>query len=976
MSARKTFADLAKTKISLLALAWALPVSFLGAPALADTGNEANASGQTVSELVVKGQRLSSANSIQQQKSALGVVNVISADDMGKLPDANVADALARVPGINVVVNQETGEGEYVSVRGLAGTFNAYAINGVRVALTDSGSRKASLTVLPPNGLKSISVSKTLTPDMDGDAIGGTVNFVTPSAFDFKKPTIRVFASYGMNDRAEKQGEKDNKTMLQIDGARRFGTDGQFGVFVSAYYDKSYYHNEETENDGEWEPYKWRADSKEQIDARSMYLPGIDLDYRRGSQERFGGNFSLDFRNQDHELYLRGQYAELKRRGTNDYTDFRSRKSERLGQVDKNATDLQSPDKMITGFDAKKGNVYGYTTKQIIDADGDNLITDNDRFTHYRYKDDKGNIVYSRSKPSDDRSFDTLNPESKSYWSLNGRSGVWNPKTFQFARSWETQNQDSNLMTLNFGGISRFDRLKLEYDLSYSRGEKGTPSYYSIGYNCDACSAPLNQTGLLWSSFDPRFPMPQLPAFAANVEHDPSLLPFDGASKNKDKQTDARLALKLDATYKMDGVIEHVKAGLKYMRSDRKYDYTPIWGGEIKNSALDGKNLAQSGLIDREVKSILAGRYYYGAILNPGKVMAALDAAQKLNPTTYSAADLLSNDKKGAETILAGYGLAKMRFGQVEVVAGARVEQTEVENHAWVDDGAKSGFGKTSKTYTNVLPSVTAVYRPSQDFVYRGAVWTSFSRPEYGNILRGESVTRNPKGEVTGISRGNPDLKPASAVNIDLSAEYYPDRTSLVMVGLFHKSIDNFIFTNGSAVDAPTSAGTVEITQPKNGQNAKITGIELSLIKSFQGMPEPFDGFGVEANLTYQKSSAETGLDYRKGRSISFIQAPTVIYNTALTYQKYGFEAKLSYQYQGAYIEDLRDNAVDKWVQPNKALDLHTRYNINPNLSVDFDVQNILDGHRYYTTKGKSPSYQKDYMEPGRNYVLRLNYVY
>ena len=72
-------------------------------------------------EVVVTGQRLSSANSINQQKRATAVTNVISSDDMGKLPDANAADALARVPGVNVVVNQETGEGEYVAIRGFGG---------------------------------------------------------------------------------------------------------------------------------------------------------------------------------------------------------------------------------------------------------------------------------------------------------------------------------------------------------------------------------------------------------------------------------------------------------------------------------------------------------------------------------------------------------------------------------------------------------------------------------------------------------------------------------------------------------------------------------------------------------------------------------------------------------------------------------------------------------------------------------------
>ncbi|MCG2664754.1 TonB-dependent receptor [Brevundimonas sp.] len=904
-----------------------------------------------VDEVVVTGQRLSTATAIEAQRRSGVVSSVISSDDLGKLPDANVADALARAPGINVVVNQETGEGEYVSVRGLAGTFNAYSINGVRVALTDPDSRKMSMTVLPPNGLKSITVSKTLTPDMDGDAIGGSVNFQTPTAFDFTKPVARAFLSYGVNDRAQEQGEEDGSGQIQMDFASRLSSDSRFGAFVSFNYGKSNSLNEETENDGEWEPYRWRKDSEEAIDERSMYLPGIDLDYRRIEQERFGGNFSLDYQGQANDFYLRGQYSRLERTGTNDYTDFRSRKTKRLQQVDLENASLIQPDNAVVGFGAK-GRIYSYTVAQMKDFDADGVITDADR------------------------------KSSSSYWSLFGRSGVWSPETFQFARTFQTLDQVSTLGTINLGGQSRLNRLTLDYDLSYSAGEKGGPDSFSIGYNCDACSAPFNQTGLLWSSYDPRFPMPQLPAFAQNAQNDPNLLPYDGGGRSRDKQTDARTAFKFDAVYEMEGVVRHLKAGVKVLRSEREYDATPIWGGSFDNTPLEGKSLGQSGLIDREVGSVLNGRYYYGAILNRDRVTAAIEAAQKANPVDYSYADLNSSDKRGEETIYAGYGLASFQFNDLDVVAGVRVEHTEVSNTNWIEDEAQTGFGDTDSNYTNVLPSVTAVYRPSDNFVYRGAIWTSFSRPEFSNISRGVSVSRaaprpgQTLGDIVSISRGNPDLKPAEALNLDVSAEYYPDRSSLVSIGVFHKKIDHFIFTNGSAVDADTQEGTITISQPKNGETAKITGVELNLIKSFEGMGAPFDGFGVEANLTRQVSEAETGLDYRKGRSISFIQAPDLIYNASLTYQKYGFEARLSYQYQGAYIEDLRDNAVDKWVQPNKSLDFHSRYNFRPGLTMDFDVQNILDGHRYYTTKGESPSYQKDYMEPGRNFLVRLAYSY
>jgi len=943
---RQTVAG-ASLRAALLAGAAVLVAS----SAHAQTAQPQVAAPAEVDEVVVTGQRLSTANAIEAQRRSGVVSSVISSDDLGKLPDANVADALARAPGVNVVVNQETGEGEYVSVRGLAGTFNAYSINGVRVALTDPDSRKMSMTVLPPNGLKSITVSKTLTPDMDGDAIGGSVNFQTPTAFDFSKPVARAFLSYGVNDRARAQDEKDGAGQIQLDFASRLAADSRFGAFVSFNYGKSNGLNEESENDGEWEPYRWRKDSQEPIDERSLYLPGIDLDYRRIEQERFGGNFSLDYRGVDNDFYLRGQYSRLERTGTNDYTDFRSRRTKRLQQVDLEDVSLIQPDNAVVGFGAK-GRIYGYTTAQIKDFDGDGLITDADR------------------------------QSSSSYWSLFGRSGVWKPETFQFARTFQTLDQISTLGTINVGGQSRLHRLTLDYDLSYSAGEKGGPDNYSVGYNCDACSAPFNQTGLLWSSYDPRFPMPQLPAFAQNAPNDPSLLPYDGGGRSKDKQTDARTAFRLDAAYDMDGRVRHLKAGVKVLRSERRYDSTPIWGGSFDNTPLAGRNLAQSGLIDREVRNVLNGRYYYGAILNRDRVTAAIEAAQRANPVTYSYADLNSADKRGQETIYAGYGLADFQFNALDVVAGVRVEHTEVTNTNWIDDGGQAGFGDTDSQYTNVLPSVTAVYWPSENFVYRGAIWTSFSRPEFSNISRGVSVGRaaprpgQTLGDIVSISRGNPDLKPAEALNLDLSAEYYPDRSSLVSIGVFHKKIDHFIFTNGSAVDADTQEGSITISQPKNGETARITGVELNLIKSFEGMAAPFDGFGVEANLTRQVSEAETGLDYRRGRSISFIQAPDLIYNASLTYQKYGVEARLSYQYQGAYIEDLRDNAVDKWVQPNKSLDFHSRYTFRPGLTMDFDVQNILNGHRYYTTKGESPSYQKDYMEPGRNFLIRLAYSY
>jgi TonB-dependent receptor len=259
--------------------------------------------------------------------------------------------------------------------------------------------------------------------------------------------------------------------------------------------------------------------------------------------------------------------------------------------------------------------------------------------------------------------------------------------------------------------------------------------------------------------------------------------------------------------------------------------------------------------------------------------------------------------------------------------------------------------------------------------VYRAAVWTGYSAPEFSNLSGAETITRSANGDVIAISRGNPDLRPARATNIDVSTEYYPDKSSLVSIAGFYKSIRHFIFTNEDSVTANNNVGDIEISQPQNGKGAHLYGVEFDVIKTFQGMIPPFDGFGIEANVTAQHSRGDSGNpDYP--REIPLVDAPSLLYNLAVTYQKYGIDAKLSYSWRGKYIEQLRDNGIAKWVQPNKSLDLHIRYNINDHFAVDFDASNLMNDWKYYTTRGPDPSYQKDYMEPGRNFMWRASYVF
>lgn len=898
--------------------------------------------------IVVTGQRLSNETAIAAKKSAIGVVDVLSADDLGKLPDASVADSLARIPGVSTIVNQDTGEGQYVTIRGLAGTYNAYTINGVRVAETDPSSRDVSLNLLPPNGLAAITVAKTQTPDMDGDAIAGAIDFRTPNAFDFKKNTeFRIYGAGGFNDRALQAHESAGTAQAQIDFAHKFADD-RFGVYISADYGLSHGAGQEVENDGEWQPYHWKANDDEPIDYNSLQLPGVDLDYRRLKQTRIGGNFSFDYHGDHTKLYLRGQYAQLKLRGTNDTTEYNAEDdTDRLTQVDPNATNLAQPDKSIIGHDSR-GNIYNYTTSQIVDEDGDGVITDADAA--------KGG--------------------NSGYWSLNGRSGVWDPQSFLFGRETEVIDNNQYLGTIDAGGHSDFGRLHLDYDASLSIGKQTTPDDYSLEYDAEF-NAPLT-----WTEADPRFPQPNTTAAANGVQYDPSLLNPDGAELEKGFQRDTRLAFKLDARYDFGGILDYVKFGGKYTRSHRHYVDQTLFDGDLL--APYDTNLADSGLLEKTVGSTLRGRYYYGAVYSRAAIIKAINAAMAVHPDT-DPEDLYGQTTWSTEKVYAGYALANFKLGDLTVVAGARFEHRDTsskfyDNGEAEDEDADTTIplpvlDRTSRGYSEFLPSVTATYRPNEKTVYRAAVWTGYSAPEYGYLSGAETVSYAANGDILSISKGNPDLKAARALNFDASVEYYPDKSSMVSLAGFYKRIQHFIFTNDDSVDADTNSGQIDISQPQNGKTAHLYGIEFDVIKTFQGLVAPFDGFGIEANVTAQRSRADSGNpDYPN--KIPLVDAPNLLYNLALTFQKYGIDSKLSYSWRGKYIEQLRDNGIAKWVQPNKSLDLRIRYNVNDHLAVEFAASNLLNDWKYYTTRGPDPSYQKDYMEPGRNFMWRASYVF
>ena len=156
--------------------------------------------GIELQQVVVGGAFTGQRRALAAQKSNLGITNVVSADQVGKFPDSNIGDALKRISGINVQYDQ--GEARFGQVRGTSADMSSVTINGNRVPSAEGETRNVQLDLIPADMIQTIEVNKVVTPDMDADAIGGSINLVTKNS-PYKR-FISATAGTGYNFVADK----------------------------------------------------------------------------------------------------------------------------------------------------------------------------------------------------------------------------------------------------------------------------------------------------------------------------------------------------------------------------------------------------------------------------------------------------------------------------------------------------------------------------------------------------------------------------------------------------------------------------------------------------------------------------------------------------------------------------------------------------------------------------------------------------
>ncbi|HEX3159471.1 MAG TPA: TonB-dependent receptor [Gemmatimonadaceae bacterium] len=254
----------------------------------------------------VTGERGGQFKSMNSQRQSQTLINVVSADEIGSLPDQNVAEAVQRLSGVSIQTDR--GEGRFVSIRGTAPNLNAVTLNGQTLAST-AESRATALDLLPAAMVSNIEVTKAITPDMDGNSIGGTINIRTLTAFDRARPFLFGSIEGSSHDQQLDYGDDKLPAEASLTMGRLFGADQKWGVVLSG--------NASRRDFGASiaHPVRWRP--KNDIFVPERWATVAEDNER----ERYGLSGNLDFRPSDRtSLYFRTYYSRTKE--TDDNAEF------------------------------------------------------------------------------------------------------------------------------------------------------------------------------------------------------------------------------------------------------------------------------------------------------------------------------------------------------------------------------------------------------------------------------------------------------------------------------------------------------------------------------------------------------------------------------------------------------------------------------------------------------------------------------
>jgi len=793
-------------------------------------------------------------------------------------------------------VDRSGGESRFVTVRGFGPEFNAVTLNG-RTMATENEGREFSFDILPSELISAAEVQKTSTADSPEGSIGATINIRTQRPLD--NPGLHVAAAVaGIYDDTTKNTKPKVSGLISHSNA-----DGTLGGLLSiVHYQRSHI--------GE------RATSQ-------GWLTGNAVAILNGIAVPRSHNYTV-FR------------EERTRTGVNAAFDWHPSETIKLGV-----------DAMYSKYKVDRdGNSLLFFTDpaDIIDIRAD----ENGTATWFR-RGDTGILSTDHvrfSEFSDLRERDSTNKQV-------GANLIWHvgeQTTLDFDGSWSRADNDPDPRT-GFYAVAGQRNVGVNPEWQLNPG--GFPSYSNLLSLTDASNLRahyLRRRGRITSD--------QIGEFKTHLTHSfydgtLSRLQFgaSGSTRTKDNNT-MRTISTLDNAYSgytaripeeffqifTTGNVAGTGGPTQWLTFDPLRDYydwlatEDAWG-----QLMPGGILYNPDDPDR-AQRILDELARHNGGINP--IHSPLDSwkVREKNIAAFAQADFEGD--WGAMPWKLNVGVRYIRTDLTSEATSAQVESI-IRNPgdptlALVNMSDPVPLTKRS-SYHDWLPSLNFRLNLREDLVLRASASETLTRPTLTNLRGSETIQVRPPGAGT-LTTGNPDLKPYISKNVDLGLEWYLNDTSYIALSGFYKNVSNFIAT----ITVPTEIQGYPFmqTMPVNAESAIIKGAELSFQYTFDRLPAPFDGLGVQLNYTAVDSqqtfdpSIATGQFAVVGLSDSG--------NLVLFYEKDRFGIRAAWNWRDEYLEAIRgEQGEPTTVNSYQQLDLSANFRLSDNISIFADATNI-----------------------------------
>ncbi|MFQ3210051.1 MAG: iron complex outermembrane receptor protein [Colwellia sp.] len=838
-----------------------------------------------VEVIQVTGIRGSIKANLNAKRYANAIVDSVSAEDIGKFPDKNVADTLARIPG--VTVNRDFGEGEGVTIRGFSPSQNVTLLNGQAVGtaqwfILNQTGRNFNFELLASEMVGSVEVYKSPQADIEEGGLGGTVIVHTRRPLDMDGNTI-AGSIEGQYSEVPEKWDPSGSLLYNWNN-----DDETFGVVVAASLQNRTVERHSQESDFGWfgpgisriEP-GLSAPSTDGVGnpgpEKGSTPWGVGSAVFKQKRERTGFDITAQYRpNADLDIALHYLTSELKADNANS-----------------NLIGIPFRGLFVGADNAREGSVEdGYVTE--------------------------------------------LN------YTGNAEQPGWAPflaydNIYRDGSRAQTQVLDLDIdYQIN-------DETQLHLQFGTTKGESNINDFFTEFY----AGANDERVGISFTNPNPSSHGPAIDFTGANPwltnpgDEFPLVSIFDQKQTTEDKETYLQGDLTIDVDW---GAIESVKFGAKI--KDREFnqyrirddiggaasfgDASDFWSGAMLNPSHSGNSLTAQSYFDPD-ESLL--RDYFGTLTDcttsPEGACKNVDQVQHLANFVIE------------ETITNLYAMANFSGDGFRGNIGLRYARTDSDTSGFDVAGNPLAF---ENDYDELLPSINLAYDVVPDVILRMSAAKVLSRPSPFSLAPAFNLTP----ETGRGSAGNPDLLPVKANQYDIGLEWYFDEASLVSLTWFKKDISDFIFNN-TVADVIDGVSYNQISRPENGGNTDYQGLEFQISHNFDnGFGAFFNYTYVDAAPGQIQAAVliDDGVNDPSAalvsRDVEFPDVSKTAYNVGGFYENEDFTARVAYTWRDDYFVALTEFGP-QFRNDSGSLDAQVSYNVTENITLKVEAVNLTN---------------------------------